>query len=80
MRVDLFDAALDVVEADTNVTSLLFIPKLSTDYSTLDFSDEKQEYMDTYQWGVKNNPVVVSLSSLAELRAAHRRPHPRMKK
>jgi len=74
MRVDLFDAGLDVVEADKNRTSFLYLPTLPKNYSVLDFSDGKAEYQDTYNWAVKNNPVHVSFANLNALRAQHRRP------
>jgi len=74
MRVDLFDAGLDVVAADRNRTSFMYLPVLPRNYSTLDFGDEKQEFMDTYLWALKHNPMPVSFASLDALRAAHGRP------
>ncbi len=48
-RVDLFVAAIEVAK-NSNKTSFLYAPVLPDVYSTLDFKDEKQEFLQTLNY------------------------------
>lgn len=55
-RVDLYVAALEVAK-NSNKTSYLYDPVLPQEYSTLDFKDEKQEFVQTLNYTMFFGPT-----------------------
>lgn len=69
LLVDMFDSALDVIANDNRTNNFLYLPSLPRNYSTLDFSDEKQEFTQTYAWGLKHSPIPITPDSLETVRS-----------